>query len=56
MKKYAARVYLCTFCDYEVEAENEKEAKEIAEALEYDMDDILDNMCQADDTDVREIK
>ena len=55
MKKYSVRVYLHTFCDYEVEAENEKEAKEIAEDMEYDMDDMLGNICRCDDTDVEEI-
>ena len=33
-KKYICRVYLSTFYDVEVEADNEKEAKELAESSE----------------------
>lgn len=55
MKKFSVRVYLHTFVDYEVEAENEKEAKEVAENKEYDIDQILDNMVPADVTDVKQI-
>lgn len=42
--KYNVRVHLTTFCDFEVEAENETKAIEIAENKVLDMNQILDNM------------
>lgn len=57
MKKYNVRIYLHTFVDVEVEAENDTRAKEEAELKEYDMRQILDNMVQDEtDIDVEEIK
>ena len=54
--KYNVRIYLHTFVDVEVEAENETRAKEEAEFKEYDMRQILDNMTQDEtDIDVEEI-
>lgn len=57
MKKYNVRIYLHTFVDVEVEAENDTMAKEEAELKEYDMRQILDNMTQDEtDIDVEEIE
>lgn len=57
MKKYNVRIYLHTFVDVEVEAENDTMAKEEAELKEYDVRQILDNMTQDEtDIDVEEIK
>lgn len=54
--KYNVRFYLHTFVDFEVEAKDEKEAVEIADNLEYDMDQLLDNMVsEEEDVNVREI-
>ena len=56
MKKYNVRIYLHTFVDMQIEAENETEAAEIAEATEYDMDQLLDNLVPAeDDPDITEL-
>lgn len=54
--KYNVRFYLHTFVDFEVEAASEKEAIDMAENLEYDMDQILDNMVPDNETDVTEIE
>jgi len=44
-KKYSVRIYLHTFVDMEVEAENKKEAQEIASYTdEYDMEQVMANM------------
>lgn len=49
-KKYNVRIFLHTFVDfYDVEAENEKEASELADSMEYDMGQILDNMTPSDE-------
>lgn len=56
MKKYNVRFYLHTFVDFEVEANDEKEAVEIADNLEYDMDQLLDNMVPDGSEEVEEIK
>ena len=56
MKKYNVRIYLHTFVDVEVEAENEQEAIEIAENSEYDMRQIFENMIQDNSSDVEEIE
>lgn len=53
--KYNVRFYLHTFVDFKVDAKDEKEAVEIAEDLEYDMDQLLDNMVPDNETDVEEI-
>lgn len=55
MKKYNVRVYLHTFCDFEVEAENEQDAIEIAENNDYDMEQIIYNMVQDGSSDVEEV-
>ena len=55
-KHYNVRFYLHTFVDFEVEAKDEKEAVEIANNLEYDMDQLLDNMVPDNEEDVTEIK
>ena len=59
-KRYCVRVYLHTFVDYEVEAENENEAREIAENNDWlngePFEQVQGNMVLADDTDVMEIK
>ena len=56
MKKYNVRIYLHTVIDVEVEAENEKEAIEIADNTEYDMEQLLDNLIPDDSEDVTEIQ
>ena len=56
MKKYNVRFYLHTFVDFEVEAETAEDAEEIANNLEYDMDQLLDNMVPCEDVDIYEIK
>lgn len=56
MKKYNVRIYLHTFVDYVVEAENEKDAVEIADNMEYDMDQLLDNLTPDGSEDVEEEK
>lgn len=55
MKKYNVRIYLHTFVDYTVEANTEKEAIEMVDNLEYDMDQLLDNMVPDNEEDVTEI-
>ena len=56
MKKYCVRFYLHTFVDFEVEAENEKEAVEIADNMEYDIEQLIDNLASDNSEDVMEIK
>lgn len=53
-KKYCVRLYLHTFADIEVEAENEDEAIELAENIN-DIDQLLDNLIQDNESDVTEI-
>lgn len=55
MGKYNVRLYLHTFVDFEVEAKDKKEAVEIANNLEYDMDQLLDNMVPDNEEDVTKI-
>lgn len=55
MKKYIVRVYLTTFCDFEVEAKDENEAIFLTDNRQLDMNQILDNMCRADEPSVTEI-
>lgn len=60
-KRYNVRVYLHTFVDYEIEAENEAKAKEIAEDIDWEtdglyMEQVQANMVLADDTDVFEVE
>lgn len=55
MKKYNVRVYLHTFVDYEVEAENINDAIDEARNLDYDMEQMLGNMVPAEEEDVTEL-
>lgn len=55
MNKYQLRVYLTTFCDFEVEAKDETEAIFLTDNETLDMNQILDNMCRTEEPSVIEI-
>lgn len=55
MKKYNVRIYLHTFIDYEVMAENKEDAVEEAQNLDYDMEQLLENMVPDEEEDVTEL-
>lgn len=55
MNKYNARFYLHTFVDFEVEADNEEEALDIAENLELDIEQLKDNLVPDNTEDVWKI-
>lgn len=55
MKKYRVTFPLYTSVTFEVEANNEDEALEIANNMEYDMDQLLDNMVPYEHEEIQEI-
>jgi len=55
MKKYNVRFYLHTFVDFEVEADNEEDALDIAENSELDIEQLKDNLVPDNTEDVWEI-
>ncbi len=46
MNKYQVRVYLTTYCDFEVDAKDEAEAIFLTDNKQLDMNQVLDNMCR----------
>lgn len=55
MKKYSVRIYLHTFVDYEVMADNMKDAIDEARNLDYDIEQMLENMVPDEEEDVTEL-
>lgn len=55
MNKYNVRVYLNTFCDFEVEAKDENEAVFLTDNMQLDMNQLLDNMCRTEEPSVVKI-
>lgn len=55
MNKYNVRVYLTTFCDFEVEAKDEAEAVSLTDNMQLEMGQLLDNMCRTEEPSVIEI-
>ena len=56
MKKYDVRIYLHTFIDVEVEAENESDAIDVANEKEWNMGEILGNMCEEKEPDIEALE
>ena len=44
MMKYTVKLYYSSFCTYEVEAENEKQALKIATTMKIDNNEIMQNL------------
>ena len=56
MKKYRVKFYFHTSVEYEVEADDDEQAIEIANEKECDVRQMLDNLTEDNSPDVEEIK
>lgn len=54
--KYSVRLHYLTHIDYEIEANNQDEAVSIAETMDYDMSQVLENLELCDGSAFKEIK
>lgn len=54
-KKFVVKIPLSTFVEFEIDAEDAEEARDMAEMLEYNTDQLLDNMVPNGDSEAREI-
>lgn len=49
MKKYNVRLHFTSFVDFEVFAENERQANDLAEQMEIDMGQLFENLCRVEE-------